>query len=422
MIQGVQQLKLDKYSLGMGDRFGHQASAQLTALIKAAEKGVRITPVWNKSFREHNIIGSSPADVRIAAEKAINTLNWKDKYFIDADHINLKTVPVFVESSDFFTLDVADAIGQPAEEDAIHEFLQFADKYTTPFNIPGIAPKIDVNRQVVEQITRKYLAAVVSAAATFHYIEKNCQHDFVIELSVDETDTPQSPLEMFFILAMAAWQRLPLATIAPKFTGRFNKGVDYVGDLAKFAMEFEQDIAVIGFVVREFGLPEGLKLSVHSGSDKFSLYPHIHRIIQKSGAGLHLKTAGTTWLEELIGLAAADGDGLRTAKEIYRQSFMHYEELVKPYATVLNIDRTALPSPEAVDKWNSQQYVAALRHNKSEKLYNPHLRQLLHVGYKIAAQMGNHYLSALDKYAGFIAPNVTENLYKRHIQPLFGIR
>jgi hypothetical protein len=124
----------------------------------------------------------------------------------------------------------------------------------------------------------------------------------------------------------------------------------------------------------------------------------------------------------LIGLAAADGDGLRTAKEIYRQSFMHYEELVKPYATVLNIDRTALPLPGIVDKWNSQQYVAALRHNKSEKLYNPHLRQLLHVGYKIAAQMGNHYLSALDKYVGFIAPNVTENLYKRHIQPLFGIR
>jgi len=406
----------------MGDRFGHQAGAQLTALIKAAEKGVPITPVWNKSFREHNIIGSQPADVRIAAEKAVKELNWSDGFFVDADHISLKTVPVFVESSDFFTLDVADAIGQLAEEDTIREFLKFAEKYCRPFDIPGISPRIEVSRATVETITRKYLAAVLSATATYQYIQANCVHDFVTELSVDETDAPQSPLELFFILAMAAWQKLPLATIAPKFSGRFNKGVDYVGDPVKFAIEFEQDVAVIGFVVREFGLPEGLKLSVHSGSDKFSLYPHIHQIIRKSGAGLHLKTAGTTWLEELIGLAAADGDGLKIAKEIYRQSFGHYEELVKPYATVLDIDRTALPAPAVVDGWTSQQYVAALRHDQSENRYNPNLRQLLHVGYKIAAQMGDAYLSALDKYAGFIAPNVTDNLFERHIKPLFGIR
>jgi hypothetical protein len=405
----------------MGDRFGHQAEAQLTALILAAEKGVRITPVWNKSYREHNIIGSQPADVRLAAQNAVKNLNWRDGYFVDADHINLKTVGGFIDSSDFFTLDVADAIGHPAEEEEIRAFMKFAEKYTRPFNIPGIPQKIAVDGQTVEKIARQYLAAVLSAKVTYNYIISNCRRDFITELSVDETDKPQSPLELFFILAMSAWQKLPLTTIAPKFSGRFNKGVDYVGDPAKFALEFEQDVAVVGFVVQEFGLPEGLKLSVHSGSDKFSLYPHIHNIIQKTGAGLHLKTAGTTWLEELIGLAAADGDGLRIAKEIYSQSFDHYEELVKPYATVLDIDRMALPAPAVVDNWTSQQYVAALRHDQSEKRYNPHLRQLLHVGYKIAAQMGDEYLSALDKYAGFIAPNVTENLYDRHIRPLFGI-
>ncbi|MFH1212914.1 MAG: tagaturonate epimerase family protein, partial [Candidatus Neomarinimicrobiota bacterium] len=308
---------------------------------------------------------------------------------------------------------------EPADENVIHEFLKFAAKYTRPFTIPGIVQRIEVDQHSVEKIARKYLVAVLSAAATYHYIKTNCRHDFVIELSVDETDIPQSPLELFFILAMAAWQKLPLATIAPKFSGRFNKGVDYVGDPAKFVNEFCQDVAVVDFAMHEFALPEGLKLSVHSGSDKFSLYPHIHQIILKSGAGMHLKTAGTTWLEELIGLAAADGDGLIMALEIYRQSCEHYESLVKPYATVLAIDRTALPSPSVVNGWNSRQYVAALRHDQNEKLYNPHLRQLLHVGYKIAAQMGNEYLSALDKYAGFIAPNVTDNLYKRHIQPLF---
>jgi hypothetical protein len=113
----------------MGDRFGHQAEAQLTALILAAEKGVRITPVWNKSYREHNIIGSQPADVRLAAQNAVKNLNWRDGYFVDADHINLKTVGGFIDSSDFFTLDVADAIGHPAREE-IRAFMKFAEKYT----------------------------------------------------------------------------------------------------------------------------------------------------------------------------------------------------------------------------------------------------------------------------------------------------
>ncbi|HPC36828.1 MAG TPA: tagaturonate epimerase family protein [Candidatus Marinimicrobia bacterium] len=414
-------MKLGKYSLGIGDRFGYQAEAQLTAIIKAAEKGVQITPVWNKSFREHNIIGSQPADVRRSAEKAVRALNWSQGYFVDADHISLKTVPHFIESSDFFTLDVADAIGAPASENDIQEFLKFAEKYTRPFEIPGIPQKIEVTSKSIENIARKYLAAVLSAADTYHYIQDNCQHDYVIELSVDETDTPQSPLELFFILALAAWQELPLATIAPKFSGRFNKGIDYVGDPVKFAVEFEQDVAVVKFAVGEFSLPEGLKLSVHSGSDKFSLYPHINRIITKTNAGLHLKTAGTTWLEELIGLATADGEGLEIAREIYSRAFEHYEELVKPYATVVDIDRTKLPAPSVVNSWTSREYVAALRHNQNEKAYNPHLRQLLHVGYKIAAEMGERYLAALNKYAEFIAPNVTENLYQRHIQPLFGI-
>ena len=134
---------------------------------------------------------------------------------------------------------------------------------------------------------------------------------------MDETDTPQTPVELFLILAMIAREEIPAQTVAPKFTGRFNKGVDYVGDLAQFEKEFDEDLSVIAFAVREFGLPETLKLSVHSGSDKFSLYPIINRLIKKHGAGLHVKTAGTTWLEEVIGLAEAGGEGLRLAQEIY---------------------------------------------------------------------------------------------------------
>ncbi len=118
----------------------------------------------------------------------------------------------------------------------------------------------------------------------------------------------QTPPELLIILAALADEKIRLQTIAPKFTGRFNKGVDYVGDLGQFEREFNDDLAVIAHAVTAYGLPKNLKLSVHSGSDKFSLYPIIRKALQRTGAGVHVKTAGTTWLEELIGLCEAGGE------------------------------------------------------------------------------------------------------------------
>ena len=115
------------------------------------------------------------------------------------------------------------------------------------------------------------------------------------------------------------------------------------------------------WAVRNFGLPRNLKLSVHSGSDKFSIYAAIYEATKESG--VHLKTAGTTWLEEIIGLAEAGGDGLALAKEIYAQAYDHREELCGPYATVIDIDPAKLPSPTTVAGWTSEQYTSALRHN-----------------------------------------------------------
>jgi hypothetical protein len=115
---------------------------------------------------------------------------------------------------------------------------------------------------------------------------------------MDETDYPQTPVELLIILAAIADEKIPIQTIAPKFTGRFNKGVDYVGDVVQFTREFNEDLAAIAFAITTYGLPENLKLSVHSGSDKFSIYKAIHDAVKKFDAGVHLKTAGTTWLEE----------------------------------------------------------------------------------------------------------------------------
>jgi hypothetical protein len=235
---------------------------------------------------------------------------------------------------------------------------------------------------------------------------------------MDETDQPQTPVEMLFILAAIADEGIPAQTIAPKFTGRFNKGVDYVGDVAQFGKEFEQDLAVIAFAVSQFGLPQELKLSVHSGSDKFSIYGPINKALKKFGAGLHLKTAGTTWLEELIGLALAGGEGLSISKEVYTNAMGRFDELCGPYATVIDIDKSGLPSPETVEKWSGEQYADALRHDQSCAGYNPNFRQLLHVGYKVAAEMGDEFLDALKRYEETIAQNVTQNIFERHIKPI----
>jgi hypothetical protein len=412
-------LPLGKYSLGMGDRFAHQARAQLRACIKAAEHGVEVVPVWNKSNREHVTVGSEPSEVRTAADAAVRELQWKKPYHVDADHIRLETVDRFVAHSDFFTVDVADFIGRAAGDSEVKSFVDRHGELVGRMEIPGIEEPLEISRADVGRIVGHYLFAVQEAGRIYRHIEKTKSARFITEISMDETDRPQTPPELLVILAAIADEGIPVQTIAPKFTGRFNKGVDYVGDVAQFENEFNADIAVIASAVEKYRLPTNLKLSVHSGSDKFSLYGPIHRALARTQAGLHVKTAGTTWLEELIGLAEADGAGLALAKEIYGESLAHLGELCAPYAAVIDIDGRKLPSRETVNGWNSEQFVAALRHDPASKNFNPHVRQLLHVAYKIAAKLGDRYLKLLKECDKVIGKNVTENLYGRHLKPLF---
>lgn len=413
-------LKLGKYSIGTGDRFAHQAKAQLQACIQAAENGMEVIPVWNKSNREHLIIGSEPSSVRQAADAAVKALGWKHPYFCDADHITLKTVDRFLDACDFYTLDVADYIGQPASAGDIDDFVTRHPELVGRIQLAGSEDAFEITRESLRQTAQKYLTAVKRAGEVYRTILKaRGEGNFIPEVSMDETDSAQSPTELLIILAAIADEGIPVQTIAPKFSGRFNKGVDYVGDVAQFEREFALDVAAIAHAVAHFGLPANLKLSVHSGSDKFSIYPAIHATIKRFDAGVHLKTAGTTWLEELIGLAEAGGEGLVLAKEIYAEAFAHSEELCAPYATVIDINKAQLPTPDEVRGWSSEQYTSALRHVRGTSAYNSSLRQLLHVGFKVAAKMGQRYLDLLEANETVIARNVTENLYDRHIVPVF---
>jgi len=413
-------LTLEKFSIGVGDRFAHQAKAQLRACQLAAADGAQVVPVWNKSHREHTFIGSEPSSVLAAAQDAVAQLGWTKGWHVDADHIRLETVDRFIPHADFFTLDVADSIGQPASPEDLQAFIDRHPELIGSISIPQIAAPFHTTREEIERIAGKFLLAVQDAGKIYrHIIAAKGADQVIAEVSMDETDSPQTPPELLVILAAIADEKIPVQTIAPKFTGRFNKGVDYVGDLVQFEKEFHDDLAVIAHAVARYRLPANLKLSVHSGSDKFSLYPIIRRTLPKFDAGLHLKTAGTTWLEELIGLAEAGGEGLAIAKEIYAGAIGNVDEFCAPYASVIDIDKAKLPTAEEVAGWTSEQFTGALRHDQAHPLFNASFRQLLHISFKLAAKQGQRYLDLLVAHETVVAKNVTENLYARHLRPLF---
>jgi len=388
--------------------------------MAARKAGIAVCPVWNKSNREHAIIQTAPGDVRQEADAAVRALGWEEPYFVDADHVNLSTVDGFIDSSDFFTLDVADAIGRPARAGDVDAFLCRHAELCAPVSVEGIDPAVNLSEGRARQIAETYLSAVQEAGRIYrHVVDAKGEGAFVTEVSMDETAQPQTPDELLVILAAIADEGIPARTIAPRFSGRFNKGVDYVGDGDAFEREFRADLAVMAHAVGAYGLPETLKLSVHSGSDKFSLYPRMARALRDAGAGLHLKTAGTTWLEELIGLAEAGGEGLEIARGVYRAARGRFDELCGPYADVIAIDPTRLPAVDEVDAWDGARFAGAMRHDRSCGHYNPDLRQLLHVGYKVAAEMGVRYLDALAVHRVVVAQHVHENLLERHIRAVF---
>lgn len=415
-------MKLGKFSIGVGDRFSHQGKAQLRAIMRANETGLEINPVWNKSNREHTYVHSEPIDTRREADEAVKALGYNGQYFVDADHINLSTVDRFIAVSDFFTLDVASFIGKPSAQEDIDKFIASCEKYMGELQIPGMEKPLSITKELLEDIANKFLSATQQASEIYAYlVDKKGVGNFITEVSMDEVEKPQTPVEMLFILKMLADKGVPAQTIAPKFTGRFNKGVDYVGNLEQFAKEFEEDVLVIDFAVKEFGLPAELKLSVHSGSDKFSIYPIMAEVINRHDKGLHLKTAGTTWLEEVIGLAKADGEGLVLAKKIYANSLNRKDELCAPYADVIDIDGSKLPTIEEVNSWDSEKYQNTLRHIPGHPDYNANFRQLIHVAYAVASELGKEYTDLLEKYEDIVGGCVEENIYERHLKRLFSL-
>jgi hypothetical protein len=339
---------------------------------------------------------------------------------VDADHIRIDTVDRFIDSSDFFTIDVANYIGKPPSDAELAAFLSRHPELADPISIPGISEPIRISWDSLQAIARQYLSATQEAGHVYRHIALHRKgRESIIEVSIDETPSPQTPAELLVILAALSDQDIPLQTIAPKFTGRFNKGVDYVGNVTEFAREFEDCIAILKYAVDKYAFPENLKLSVHSGSDKFSIYPIIARLLRKTDAGLHVKTAGTSWLAEIIGLCEAGGDGLTIVQEMYASAFQDWEALCLPYADVIDIDPSKLPSPETINKISGSDFASMMQHDPASPSFNTNVRQLMHVSFKLAAKKGTRYLDLLTQHSDRVGQEVTDNIYHKHLKPLF---
>ena len=331
---------LPKYTFGIGDRFTREGEAQLRAFQTLAQQGVHVAPVWNKSEREHTTIGTKVETTRQEADAAVKALGWKGDYFVDADHIKLSTVERYLPTCNFFTLDVADELSESIKSDEAMKYINDLPLKEGTISLRGCAP-FKVSKDMLVDMAQRFVPAIRQAKKIYEVIRAHKGSEyFATEVSMDEVDRPQSSEELLFILAALAKEGVPVETIAPRFPGRFNKGVEYVGEVKEFEVSFGKMLASIEYAVEHFKLPASLKLSVHSGSDKFAIYPVIAKTIAERGAGIHIKTAGTTWLEECIGIAEAGEAGW--IANMYKNALYKWDVLCKPYASVIDINRARL--------------------------------------------------------------------------------
>jgi hypothetical protein len=353
-------------SFGFGDRLGLATPGHIAA-VRAA--GGKFAPIFaQQSVRENARTGRTPQQVMDDAKRAVDAAGWDGAWGADADH--LKTVndlPSFVEAGyTFFTVDPGEHVDNAADTDSLDVLKQKAAAFNWD-EVSGLY--LSQSEQTwgqfeTESLLRaavKYGNAIRHAVRMFKQLAE-LQDTFDFEVSVDETDSPTTPLEHFFIANELTRLGVRFTSLAPRFIGLFEKGVDYIGDLNALDLELQKHAAVTA----HFGT---YKLSLHSGSDKFSVYPLIAKYW---GERIHVKTAGTSYLEALRVLAKCTPD---LFLKIYALGRERYETDKRTYHVSAQLDQL----PSLLDHF--------------------HAREMLHVTFGSAlAQFGVELKAALIKH------------------------
>lgn len=288
-------------SFGFGDRLGLATPGHI-----AAVKGTFFNPVFaQQSVRENVRTGRTPQEVIDTAKNAVESAGWEGDWGADADHLkSVDELPSFVNAGyTFFTIDPGEYVDNTADIDSItileqkskSEDLSEIEKiYLT--NQEDLGFGLFTKEKLLRAIV-KYGKAISHTDVIYRRLSE-LKDLFDFEVSVDETDSATTPLEHFFIANELTRKGVKFTSLAPRFIGRFEKGVDYIGDIQALDLEFAKHAKVSSM----FGT---YKISLHSGSDKFSVYP---LLVKHWGKMIHVKTAGTSYLEALRTLAQYNPD------------------------------------------------------------------------------------------------------------------
>ena len=382
-------------SFGFGDRLGLATPGHLAALRAASQRGIVFAPILaQQSVRENARTGRTPQNVIDDARRAAEAAGWDGPWGADADHLkNPDDIAPFAQAGyTFYTVDPGDHVDNNADSaplDALRTKLAGAvweDLASRYLNQGGEPAWGRFSEETLLRAAAKYGRAIEHAAAMYRRLA-DMVADFDFEVSVDETDSPTTALEHYFIVNELVRLGVHFTSLAPRFIGRFEKGVDYIGDLTALDAELARHAAVTA----HFGT---YKLSLHSGSDKFSVYPLIAR---HWGSRLHVKTAGTSYLEALRVLARLE-TGL--FQKIYALGCARYETDRRSYHVSASLDN--LPHggelPDLLDDF--------------------HAREILHVTYGSAlAQFGAEIRAAMVKHGAAYQEGL-QNHFEKHLNLL----
>jgi hypothetical protein len=364
-------------SFGFGDRIGLATPGHITAV-----KGTKFAPVFaQQSVRENARTGRTLQQVLDDAKRAVDAARWDAPWGADADHLkSVDELGPFVQAGySFFTVDPGEHVDNAADTDSLEVLKQKVAVFNwdelSALYLPGQDEQVWPPTGMIGQFdseslmrgTVKYGRAIQHVVTMFRRLSE-LKDEFDFEMSVDETDAPTTPLEHFFIASELTRAGVKFTSLAPRFIGRFEKGVDYIGDLNALDGELAKHAAVTA----HFGT---YKLSLHSGSDKLSVYP---LLAKHWGERIHVKTAGTSYLEALRVMAKYEPD---LFLKIYALGRERYETDRKTYHVSAELSK--LPETD----------------NLPELLDDFHAREVLHVSFGSAlAQFGPELKAALVKY------------------------
>ncbi|MCR3906367.1 MAG: tagaturonate epimerase family protein [Tenericutes bacterium] len=345
-------------SFGVGDRLGLAGPGHIRVF-----KEYDAYPILaQQSIRELALTNRTYEDVLDSASFYAFREGYKDGFGADGDHLKKPSEVEYALSLGYtmITLDCSDYIRNDVQEmtkEQVNQEVKLSDvlvkRYLNQtFEVEGM--KIHFTEEELKRNVLVYGEAIEFATSIYkkYFIEQKANANF--EISIDETATPTSPTQHYFVANELTNNGVKLDTMAPRFCGEFQKGVDYIGDIA----QFEEELKIHAAIARKYGY----KLSIHSGSDKFSIFSLIGK---HTKGNFHVKTAGTNWLEAMRAVSAVDA---KLYREIHKYALSMFDEAQKFYH--VTTDLTKIPN---IDDLKDEELVDLFKQNDA--------RQLIHITY-----------------------------------------